>query len=296
VRIIEEGPVRRIIEAVLAWGSSRVIQRYILYRDLPYLDVVHRVFWGEKDRMLKIEVPLAFSPQRLVVESLFGAATRVPEAAHMDQTCQRWLAVLAGDRCLAVLNDGSFGCSLSGRRLYLNVLRSCAYACANLQAGDERHERRYIPRQGQGEQQVTFRLLPGRRFDESAVRRQADILNVPPVWQVYHPSPDGAEGRPQVPARGEAAPAGVPLLEVRPAGVHLVALKRSERGDSLIVRLLETRGRKSRYEVRLAGEAGPVTGRLEPWSLKTLEIGRRSDGRLTVTEVNLVEENLAGPR
>ena len=82
------------------------------------------------------------------------------------------------------------------------------------------------------------------------------------------------------------------FLTINPDSVHLTALKKSERGDALIVRLLETRGRKTRFELRLAGVDEPVSGDIPPWSLVTLKIHRKTGGGISVSEVNLVEQVL----
>lgn len=51
---------------------------------------------------------------------------------------------------LVVLNTGSFGHSLTGKKLGLNVVRAPAYSSFNLDPDDERANARFIPRQEPG--------------------------------------------------------------------------------------------------------------------------------------------------
>ena len=84
---------------------------------------------------------------------------------------------------------------------------------------------------------------------------------------------------------------------VTPESVHLVAMKRSEDGSGLIVRLLETRGVETPFSLQLLGISDPpdpidsIVKTIRPWSLMTLKIVRE-EGDVKVVETNLVEEPL----
>jgi hypothetical protein len=55
-----------------------------------------------------------------------------------------------------VLNTGSFGHSLTQHELGLNVVRAPAYSSFNLNPDDERDNVRFIPRQDQGEHEMSW--------------------------------------------------------------------------------------------------------------------------------------------
>ncbi len=54
VRIIEQGPVRNITEAVLAFGRSWIVYHTIAYAAWPVLEFRLRVHWNEQRRRLKL--------------------------------------------------------------------------------------------------------------------------------------------------------------------------------------------------------------------------------------------------
>ena len=60
VRVIESGAVRTIVEALLHWNHSAVCMRYILPAEGAEIGLDLRVFWNEKDSMLKLALPTVF--------------------------------------------------------------------------------------------------------------------------------------------------------------------------------------------------------------------------------------------
>jgi len=62
VRVIEDGAVRAVIEAVFEYGRSAICQRYMLPKHGTEIEVHTRVHWNEKDRMLKLSIPTTASP------------------------------------------------------------------------------------------------------------------------------------------------------------------------------------------------------------------------------------------
>ncbi|PKP70725.1 MAG: alpha-mannosidase, partial [Alphaproteobacteria bacterium HGW-Alphaproteobacteria-5] len=73
VRLIEDGPVRAVVESILCYGNSAIILRYKLPKRGAVVEVEVRVFWNEKDRMLKLSLPSKLSSPRFVGQVAFGA-------------------------------------------------------------------------------------------------------------------------------------------------------------------------------------------------------------------------------
>jgi alpha-mannosidase len=273
VRIVESGALRTVVEAIFVLGHSAIVRHYVVDRKGGF-EIRDRILYNHKDTMLKIEVPLGFAPDRSISESPHSAVERVPTKNFEEQTNQRWVAVTGTDRCITVSNTGSFAHNLTMDGLYLNVLRSPAYTSANMSPNDPWHDRRFQPRQDQGEHEMRYAFQFGRRFNEAAVVREADALNVPPVWQIYYP--DG---------RREPAPT-VDCLTVDRKDVRIVAVKKAEAGRALIVRLLDHGGRGREVGLRVGDQDHLF--KLGAYALKTLQVRRRKDG-IAVREMNLVE-------
>lgn len=287
VRVVEHGPVRTIVEAVFVMGASAIVRRYILSRHQPWLEIRDRIFWNERDSMLKVAVPLAFAPRNTVSETPYGAIARSIPKFHVDQVHQRWVAVTegrgssgTGGRFVAVLNDAFHAHSVSRNTLYLSLLRSPVYSSGNLNPQLDAHQLRYWPRQDQGEHEVTYRLMAGETFRETAVARAAQVLNVPPEWIIHFPRPRARS----VPFRFTG-----PLISVAPNHVQVVALKKEESGEGLVIRLWEQAGRDALVALRVQGAHKTVTTCVNAHGLKTVVLRRRRN-QVSAQETNLIEQ------
>ena len=290
LNIVEKGELRTVVEAILVCGASAVVRQYVIGHE-GSLEIRDRVFNNHRDVMLKLMVPIGFDVKDGISETLYSAAERQPSNRHEERTNQRWVAVRGSQAGrpvhLAVLNTGSFGHSLTDGELGLNVLRAPAYSSFNMNPNSERHNRRFAPRQDQGEHEVAYQVLVGKRFDETRVSRAAQVFNVPPVWQVFYPQPERVERR-----RRQSL---TDTVTVDDANVQVVALKRSEKGDRLIVRLQNTSAREREVTVRVKPFRQGMRVRLGRYGLATLAV-KRGGKKLSWSEVDLVERPLRQAR
>jgi alpha-mannosidase len=288
INIIEHGALRTVVEAVFTCGASALVRQYVIGHSDGSLEIRDRLFNNHRDTMIKLMVPLNFAATGSLSETLYSAAHRVPGARHEEHTNQRWVAVKgaqAGSPVhLAVLNTGSFGHSLTAAELGLNVVRAPAYSSFNLNPDDERSNARFIPRQDQGEHEMSWQIMVGARFDESRISRAAQVFNVPPVWQVYYPQPDKVERR-----RRQQVGATVTVDDRH---VQVVALKKSQTGGKLIVRLQNTSSRARQVTVRVKPFRGTIRLRVGAYRLASVAV-QRTGSKLLWREVDLVERELA---
>lgn len=284
INVIEHGPLRTVVEAVFVCGASALVRQYVIGHSDGSLEIRDRLFNNHRDTMIKLMVPLAFEVKAGMAETLYSAAEHLPGKRHEEHTNQRWVAVRgtqAGSQVhLAVLNTGSFGHSLTERELGLNVVRAPAYSSFNLDPDDERANARFIPRQDQGEHELTWQVMVGGRFDESRVSRAAQVFSTPPVWQVYYPQPERVERRRRRQVSG--------TVTVDDDHVQVVALKRSQKGDQLIVRLQNTSARERQVSVSVKPFRGKMKVRIGRYGLATLKV-KRGSKKLQWREVDLVE-------
>jgi alpha-mannosidase len=181
--------------------------------------------------------------------------------AKFEVPAHRWVDLSSPDRGLALLNDSKYGYSIHGNSLDLNLLRSPTYP---------------DPEADLGVHHFTYSLLvhPGDLL-ASVVMREAGFLNQPPAT---------FPGR-----RAPATP--VPVTVEGTEGVELAVVKRAEKSQQLVVRLVETRGLHSQTTLRLATPAriascdilewtddppsAPATAhplRLAPFEIRTLKV------------------------
>ncbi len=285
LRITESGPIRTVVEAILVCDASTVVRQYLIGHVEGSLEVRDRVIYNHKDKMLKLMVPLNFDVRDSVSEALYSAAAREPTRLHEDHTNQRWAAVRgskgAASVCLAVANTGSHAHSLTAKEWAINVMRSPAYASSMLRAEQVKANHRFLPRHDQGEHEMRYSILLGTRFQETAVSRAAQLLNVPPVWQVYYPQPSKTDRK----RRGTLTD----TLVVDDRHVQVVAMKKAERGNELIVRLQDTLGKAREITVRAKPHRKAIRTAIGPFELITLGI-RRGGKTLRWRRLSLVEE------
>lgn len=92
LNIIEHGPLRTVVEAVLVCGASALVRQYVIGYSDGSLEIRDRLFNNHRDTMIKLMVPLAFEAKAGISETLYSAAERVPGHRHEEHTNQRWVA------------------------------------------------------------------------------------------------------------------------------------------------------------------------------------------------------------
>ncbi|MBT6146868.1 MAG: hypothetical protein HOH74_15635, partial [Gemmatimonadetes bacterium] len=154
------------------------------------------------------------------------------------------------------------------------------YSSFNLDPNDEATNQRFLPRQDQGEHEVSYRILVGKRFSETRVSRAAQILNTPPVWQVYYPQPD------RVDKKRRASVTDTVIVD--DAHVQVVALKKSQKGNALIVRLQNTSGQSRDISVQVKPHRQKMQLTVGAYGLATIAVNKGGKS-LRWREVDLVE-------
>ncbi len=273
VRVIEDGPVRAVVEALFGYGSSRMCLRYKLPRRGTEIELEVRAHWNEKDRMLKLSLPTRDRDSVVRGQVAYGADD-LP--ANGDEiVAQKWLAVLSkrSGRALTVINNGTYGADFRGGELRLSLLRSPGYSAHPIGDRETLAQDRYSPRIDQGERTFRFWInggSVGKRL--AAVDREALARNEKPMALSFFPSGGGAKPR--------------PFVTLSDGVVQLTAAKKAEKGNALILRLFEPTGRRRETVVSL-----PFAGLRKRISLGGFEIRtyRVDLAKRKWTEVDLTE-------
>ncbi|MCE5325624.1 MAG: glycosyl hydrolase-related protein, partial [Planctomycetaceae bacterium] len=221
------GPVRQGLRLVLAVGSSRIEQSVYLAAGSKRLDFVTVVDWQERHRMLRTAFAVNVQSESAAFEIQYGYVRRNThrnvswDMARFEVAAQRWVDLSDNQYGVALLNDCKYGHKVHENVLDLNLLRSPTHP---------------DPDADQGRHEVTYSLLPheGALID-SDVMDQAAALNQPPL---VLPGKRAAAIRPPVIVSGK--------------GVSLAVLKKAEKTDCLVLRLVETRGCRTEATVELA--------------------------------------------
>ncbi len=235
-RITGDGLQRGAIEFTRALGrDSRITQTYVLRAGSPRLDIQTRVEWRERHRLLRALFPVQVHARRATYEIQFGHLERAthrntPWDQAMFEVCAHgWMDLSESGFGVALLNDCKYGHSCHGNVLGLSLLRGPTFP---------------DPHADLGEHEFTYSLMPhDGDWRRAGVDKEAEDLNNP--LQAHPLEPGG---------RGPIGEAWAPfeLQSSGSQGVRVVAAKRGERGDALVLRLVETHGGRARVTLRWA--------------------------------------------
>ncbi len=186
LRVVERGQLLTTVESIFDTGKSEVRVAYRLYPDRDYVDVTVNITWNDPGCGLKLELPVK-NAGRFIGQTAFGIQEYEGE---LEQCSHRFCGVESDGHMLAVLKDGSYGCSLENGKMYLNLINGsvyCAHPVGDLPIVDSERFNYYLET---GRHEFNFRLVAcGEREME---RLAAEFIQKPYALNVY-PHGEGCE-------------------------------------------------------------------------------------------------------
>jgi alpha-mannosidase len=229
VRVIEDGPVRTVIEALFQYGDSFAIIHYKLPKQGSEIETFLRVHWCEKSKFLKLSIPTTFEDAAYRGQVAYGVQ-KFPTTGR-EVAAQKWVAVTSdkSGNALTCVNAGTYGSDFADGELRLSLLRGPAYSALPMFERPLVRQDRYSPRIDQGERLFSFWFNAGPISERlEKIDREALFLNERPFALSFFPS--GA---------GEALP---PCLTLSDGAAQLCAFKKAQDGDGYVIRLFEPTG------------------------------------------------------
>ena len=265
VTVTEEGPVRATVKVVSRYNDSTLTQYFSLEPGSDKLSVRAFADWHEKHKMLKLAWPMAVDHPEAYYEIPFGVMKRPADGE--EEPGLRWTAVKGDGGGYAIVNSSTYSSSVKGGTIFHTVLRSPVYGD---HGGPRTEESEYTD---QGRIDFRYILMPA-GDDWTDVTKAAAQLNKPTtsIIETWHP--------------GRLSDKPYAGLRIDCPNIMLSAVKRSEDGTGLVVRLCETAGKAS--HVTVSGDLLPVplTDTVTPWSAETYYL---ADGAAEWKKVLLTE-------
>jgi len=117
VRVIEDGPARTVVEALFKYSSSSLCVRYKIPKQDHAFEIEIRVYWNEKDRMIKLSIPTAFLDGGCSGQVAYGVEDFKERAVEL--VAQKWIGVHSANNqhTLTVINDGTHGFDFLERKI-----------------------------------------------------------------------------------------------------------------------------------------------------------------------------------
>lgn len=251
-----EGDARCGLRATIKISAmSSMRQDVWLEKDGRRLDFVTNVDWQERHKLLRVVFPTTIVSDKTSSEIQYGFIQRNThnntkwDYAQFECVAHRYADLSRRDYGVALLNDSKYGYRVKDRSLELSLLRSPTEP---------------DPVADIGLHQFTYSLLPHKGdLITSDVQAQAAALN------------QGVEM-----FIGFAADKAALPVKITGEGIELSVLKRAEKEDTLIVRLVETRGQNATGElICTKAKAKIVETDLMEWN----DLGKAATGRVALS-------------
>lgn len=228
ISLIESGPLAAVLE--LKWGymDSTITQRVKVYSGIRRIDFETLVDWHERQQLLKVAFPVAVRSTEATYDIQFGNVKRPThwntswDYARFESVGHQWADLSERGYGVSLLNDCKYGYDIKDHVMRLSLIKSATEP--DWQAD-------------QGEHRFTYALLP--HVGDWAAGR-----TVEEAWSLNNPL--------QAVQGAYTTGAGRSLIRTDTEGIAIDAVKLSEQGDGLIVRLHEYLGGRS--EVTLTSD------------------------------------------
>lgn len=278
IRIIEEGAVRTIVEALFVYDRSTAAIRYTLYRNRPEIEAEVRLIWNQPRRQVKWIWPTRCNHAEYLAEIPYGDLSRNQNEG--EHTHLRWLALIDKtdpSAAFGISGLGPSGHDVSIGEIRITLLRSAIYLHGNMNA---LREKRFHDFMDLGEARFRFVLLPTTAAQvRSDMVRLTNNMTLPGTPLIHYPlAPESRRG----------VPGGQSLISLVGDGLEMGAIKRSEDGRDLILRIVERNGETSRGKLKISGLRNGLPVHLSPYEIKTLRVSRRGK----IRECDLLERPL----
>ena len=230
VKLIEEGPLRAVIEVKNHFQNSTFVRDVTVYAGVPRVDVKMTTEWHEKHILLKVAFPVSAHSSHATYEVPFGSVQRPTtrntpaEKAQFEVPAQRWADISDGKHGLSLLNDCKYGYDAKGNVLRLSLLRSPEYP---------------DPHADEGHHEFTYSVYPhGGGWKDALTIRQGYQLNYKLVSM-------------QVEKHQGTLPAEHSFVSTPNENIIVSAMKKAEDDNGLVLRFYEWAGRDGSVQLQL---------------------------------------------
>lgn len=228
IKLVENGPVRAIVQIKRNYKLARFIQRIIIYQGIDRVDFELVADWHGRNKMVKVAFPLSVQNDSAVYEIPYGTIARPSEGE--EHVAQNWVDISDRHYGASLLNDSRYGHDVTNNTIRLSILRSPDQP---VEATDEK-----------GIHRVKYSLFPHAGDWRAANTMQKGYGFNYPLIAVNEPVHKGV------------LPAKFSFLEISPENLIVTVLKKAEDSDGLILRFYETKGIECTAKIKLS----PVMG------------------------------------
>lgn len=222
VRLLEDGPVCKVLEFECGFMDSLIRQQVWLYYGIPRIDFKTKAVWKEHHVLLKVHFPVEVNAVRASYEIQFGNVERETtnntswDTAKFEVCGHKWADLSENNSGISLLNDCKYGYGIKKRDMSLTLIKAGTYPNKNADIGE--HE-------------FTYSIYPhAGRWQEAETVSMAYNLNVPLL--------SAAKGKNQIPRHLRS------FLTCDKESCFTEVIKPAEDRNGLIVRMYENKNNR----------------------------------------------------
>ncbi|MBN2853095.1 MAG: alpha-mannosidase [Clostridia bacterium] len=269
VRVIEDGEARVVVEAYFKYDDSSAIVTYLIPKTGTEVEVKVRVYWNEKEKMLKLQIPTVMKKANYIGQIMNGSENLFEDGTEC--VSQKWSGAFddASEKALVIVNDCLYGSHYSKGTIHLSLVRSPGYSGHPKGKTPMMIDDRAYPRIDQGERRYSFMIVAD---DAAKIKKNIDKLalayNEKPFVVTAYPSGEKAKVK--------------NLLTLSNQSILLQAFKKAEKSEEFIARLYN--GTEDQQTVIIESEALKIkeTITFNQFEIKTFII---RNGKLIETDL-----------
>lgn len=232
IKVIEQGPVRSIIEINRKFLDSIIVQQICIYNDLARVDFKTYADWKEIDVLLKTSFPVDLNTSEATYEIQYGNVTRPTHDntswnTAMFEVCgHKWADLSEGSFGVSLLNNCKYGHDIKDGNMRLTLIKSTCDP--NPDADKEEHFFTYSLYTHQG------------NWKDAKTVSQAYQINTPLFTKIEQPH-DGA-----------LCPISS-LVNVDKENICIEVIKKAEDSEHIIVRIYEFENKRVNANLTFLG-------------------------------------------
>ncbi|WP_077625258.1 alpha-mannosidase [Sediminibacillus massiliensis] len=220
--VVEEGPVRAVVQFEWKHAESVIKQRMIVYTENPRIDFDTYIDWHEREQLLKVAFPVEVRSTEATYDIQYGNVKRPThwntswDYARFESVGHQWVDLSETGYGVSLLNDCKYGHDIKD-----NIMRLTLLKCSTNPDVE----------QDQGEHSFTYSLLPHKGdWREAGTVQEAWSLNNPLSYQ-----------------KGNLE--SLSLFEVQADHVMIDAVKKAEDSNQVVIRVHEFSGARGKVEI-----------------------------------------------
>ncbi len=271
IEVVEDGKIRKAIRVIYTHGESKIEQIYYLYNSSDELVVENNIFWTKEWHLLKYHYPINITNTTAISECSYGTVYR--DITDTDEYfMHRFLDVTNNNKeGLFIANDGKYSFNMEDNNLFLTVVRSAIYAQGNSKNwynSLESYEYTDI-----GKQSFNLILKPHKESMSQYKRYELATKVSNPYLYILDNCHKGLKKQNTL-----------SIASIDCENVLIVAIKKAEDDNDLIIRLLEIDNKDTKCILTVKNNNYPIN--ISHNEIQTLKINLQTN---TAKVVNLLE-------